>query len=126
MLELQTLLLLIPENLCADTSSFLTIFPQLTRHCKTVQLNFDASVSVTKYGSFCLSDFPLLTLNVPPTKEVAVLTDGLMQSVPSMKRSGLIILFVVVVIILAVDDLAELFGQFRTSALSILFIQKVV
>ena len=73
---------------------------------------------------FALVIFHCLILNFPPTKEVPVLKDGLVLSLPGMNRPGLVIVFVVVINSLAVDKLAELLGQLRTSDLSILLISK--
>ena len=64
---------------------------------KVSQPDFYASVCITKFGSFCLSYFPCLTLNFPPTKEVPVLTDCLILSLVVMKKPGLVIVSVVVV-----------------------------
>ena len=63
MLELQTMLLLIPEHLCANSFSFSDHFPQVdTTFQKAAQPDFDASVCITKFDSFCLSDHPLFNL----------------------------------------------------------------
>ena len=50
-----------------------------------------------------------------PTKEVPVLTNCFI-SLPGMNRPGLVIVFVVVLNTLGADELAELLGQLRTSA----------
>ena len=125
MLELQTLLLLIPEHFYVSSPPFLTIFRQLTPHCKTlpnlILMHLFVSLNLVP---FALVIFHCLILNFPPTKEVPVLTDCLILSLPSVNRPGLVIVFVVVVNTLAVDELAELLGQLRTSDLSILLIPK--
>ena len=52
------------------------------------------------------------------------MTDCLILSLPGMNRPGLMIVFVVVIVnVLAVDELAELLEQLRTSDLSILLTQ---
>ena len=51
-----------------------------------------------------------LISNFPQTKEVPVLTDCLIPSLPGMNRLGLKIAFVVVVNTLAVDEQSELLG----------------
>ena len=63
-----------------------------------------------------------LTLSFPPTKVVTVLTDCLMLYLSGMNNPGLVIIFADVVNNVAVGELAELFGQLRTSSLSILLI----
>ena len=73
---------------------------------------------------FALMIFNCLILNFPHTQEVLVLTECLILSLPGINRPGLVIVFVVIVNTLAVDELAELFGQLRTSDLSIWLIRK--
>ena len=51
---------------------------------------------------FALVIFHCLILDFPPTKEVPVLIDGLILSLPGMNRPSLVIVFVVAVNILAV------------------------
>ena len=63
--------------------------------------------------------FHCLVLNFPPTKEVPVLIDCLILSLSGMNRPGLVIVVVVVVNALAVEGLAELFGQLIISDLLI-------
>ena len=53
-----------------------------------------------------------------PTKEVPVLTNYFIISLPGMNRPGLVIVFVVVLNTLGADELAELLGQLRTSAVN--------
>ena len=55
---------------------------------------------------FVLVIFHCLILNFPPTKEVPVLTDFLILSLPGMNNLGLVIVFVVVVNTLVVDEQA--------------------
>ena len=62
MLESQTLLLLMPEHLNVSSTPFLTISPQFTPLQKAPRPDFDASVCITKFGSFCLSDLALFNL----------------------------------------------------------------
>ena len=69
--------------------------------------------------SFALVIFHYLVLNFPPTKEVPVLIDCLILSLSGMNRPGLVIVVVVVVNALAVEGLAELFGQLIISDLLI-------
>ena len=69
--------------------------------------------------SFALVIFHCLVLNFPPTKEVPVLIDCLILSLSGMNRPGLVIVVVVVVNALAVEGLAELFGQLIISDLLI-------
>ena len=69
--------------------------------------------------SFALVIFHCLVLNFPPTKEVSVLIDCLILSLSGMNRPGLVIVVVVVVNALAVEGLAELFGQLIISDLLI-------
>ena len=125
MLESQTSLLLIPEHFYISSPPFLTIFPQLTpcfkRLPNVILIHLFVSLNLVP---FALVIFHCLILNFPPTKEVPVLTDCLILSLPGMNRPGLVIVFVVVVNSLAVDELAELLGQLRTSDLSILLIPK--
>ena len=84
------------------------------------QLVFDSSVCITKFGLFCLSDLPLFNLEslppLSPTKDVHCLN----LSLPGMSKPGITSVFVVNA--LAVEELAELLGQLRTSDLSILLI----
>ena len=118
MLELQILLLLIPEYLCLNFSPFLTISPQLAACCKKLpKLIFIHLFCITKFGFFCSSDLPLFSLK--PTKEVPVLIDCLILPLSGMTRPGLVIVVVVVVNVLAVEGLAELFGQLIISDLLI-------
>ena len=74
--------------------------------------------------TFALVIFYCLILNFTHTKEILVLIDCLIVSLPGMNRPGLVIVFAVVINTLAVDELAELLGQLRTSDLSILLIPK--
>ena len=105
--------------------SFFDHFPLVdTALQKAPQPDFDASVCIIKFDSFCLSDLHCLILNFPRTKEVPVFTDCLILSLPGMNRPGLVILFVVVVNTLAIEKLAELLRQLRTSDLSILLVPK--
>ena len=69
--------------------------------------------------SFALVIFHCLVLNFPPTKEVPVLIDCLILPLSGMNRPGLVIVVVVVVNALAVEGLAELFGQLIISDLLI-------
>ena len=69
--------------------------------------------------SFALVIFHCLVLNFPPTKEVPVLIDCLILSLSGMNRPGLVIVVVFVVNALAVEGLAELFGQLIISDLLI-------
>ena len=69
--------------------------------------------------SFALVIFHCLVLNFPPTKEVPVLIDCLILTLSGMNRPGLVIVVVVVVNALAVEGLAELFGQLIISDLLI-------
>ena len=63
MLESQTLLLLIPKHLYISSPPFLAISPKLTSLLqKATQPDFDASVCINKFGSFCLSDLQLFNL----------------------------------------------------------------
>ena len=123
MLELQTLLLLIPEHLYVSSPPLLTISPQLTPCCRRLPnlILMDLFVSLNVVP-FALVNFHCLILNFPPTKEVLVLTYCLILSLPGMNKPGLVILFVVVVNTLAADNVAELLGQLRTSDLSVLLI----
>ena len=73
---------------------------------------------------FALVIFNCLILNFPPNKEVPVLTDCLILSLSGMKKPGLVIIFIVVVNTVAIDELAELLGQLKTSDISILLIPK--
>ena len=119
MLELQTMLLLIPEHLCANSYSFSDHFPQVdTPFQKAAQPDSDASVCISKFDSHCL------TLNFLPTKEVLALTACLILHLPGMNKLGLVIAFAVCVNTLVVDELVEMPGQLSTSDLSILLIQK--
>ena len=106
-------------------SSFSDHFPQLTSCCKRLAnlILKDLFVSLNM-APFALVIFHCLILNFPPTKEVLVLTDCLILSLPGMDRLGLVIIFVVAVNTLAVDKLAELLGQLKTLDLSILLILK--
>ena len=106
-------------------SSFSDHFPQLTSCCKRLAnlILKDLFVSLNM-APFALVIFHCLILNFPPTKEVLVLTDCLILSLPGMNRLGLVIIFVVAVNTLAVDKLAELLGQLKTLDLSILLIPK--
>ena len=123
MLESQTLLLLISEYLYISSPSFLTMFRQLAPCCKRlpnlILMQLFVSLNLVP---FALVIFHCLILNYPPTKEGP--KDRLVLSLPGMNRPGLVIVFVVVVNSLAVDELAELLGQLRTSDLSILLIPK--
>ena len=76
--------------------------------CVTISWKTEASLNLV---SLALVIFYCLILNFPPTKEVPVLTDCLILSLPGINRPGLVIVFVVVVNILAVDELAELLGH---------------
>ena len=69
--------------------------------------------------------FHCLTLNFPPTKEVPILTDSVILSLPGINKTDLVIIFVVPVNILAVDEPAGLLGQLRTFYLSILVISEL-
>ena len=51
------------------------------------QPDFDESVCITQFGSFCL---------LTSAKEVPVLTDCLILSLPGISKPGLVIVFVVV------------------------------
>ena len=53
-----------------------------------------------------------------PIKEVPVLTNCFIISLPGMNRPGLVIVFVVILNTLGVDELAELLGQLRTSVVN--------
>ena len=53
-----------------------------------------------------------------PTKEVPVLSNCFIISLPGMNRPGLVIVFVVVLNTLGAHELAELLGQLRTSAVN--------
>ena len=106
MLESQTWLLLIPEHLYVS-SPFRTISPQLTPRCKRlpnlILMHLFVSLNLVP---FALVIFHCLILNFPPTKEVLVLTDFLILSLPGMNSLGLVIVFVVVVNTLVVDEQA--------------------
>lgn len=70
MLEWQTLLPLIPEDLCATSPPFLTIFPQFTLRCK----RFPKLILIHQFVSLNFVPFPFLifnclTVSFPPTKE---------------------------------------------------------
>ena len=109
-------------NLAAiDSRTFICKFSYFSDHFPSVdtpkgpQPDFDASVCITKFGSFCLSDLPLFNLKFLTHQR---------SSCFDMNRLGLVIVFVVVVSTLAVDEQAELLGQLRRSDLSILLIPK--
>ena len=98
-------------------SSFSEHFPQVdTPLQKALQLDFDASVCFIEFGSFCLSDLPLLNVKFS-THQKSSCFDRL--SLPGMNRLGLVIVVVVVVNNLAVDRQAEQLGQLSSSDLSI-------
>ena len=107
MLESQTWLLLIAEHLYVSSPPFLTIFPQLTPRSKwlpnLISMHLFVSLNLVP---FALVIFHCLILNFPPTKEVPVLTDFLILSLPGMNSLGLVIVFVVVVNTLVVDEQA--------------------
>ena len=106
-------------------SSFFNHFsPVDTPLQKAPQPDFDASVCTTKFGTFCLNDLPPFNLTLSTPKEPHALIDCFILSLPGMNNPGLVIVFLVVVNTLAVDELAELLGQFKTSDLLILWIPK--
>ena len=115
MLESQTWLLLIPEHLYVSSPPFLTIFSQLTPRCKwlpnLISMHLFVSLNLVP---FVLVIFHCLILNFPPTKEVPVLTDCLILSLPGMNSLGLVIVFVVVVNTLVVDEQAGTVDDIRT------------
>ena len=115
------LLLLISENLCANSPLFLTTSPQVTSRCKglpnLILMHLFVSLNLAPFG---LVIYHYLTLNFQLNKEVLDLTDCLILSTSGMNQPGLVIVFVAVVNTLAADDLTELRGQLMTSDLSVL------
>ena len=78
MLELQTLLLLVSEHLCADPATFLPISPKLTsfykRLPKMMLMHLFVSLNLVP---FILVIFHCLALNFQPIKDAPVLADSL-------------------------------------------------
>ena len=72
--------------------------------------DFDASVCVTKFDSFCLSDLPLFNLKFSTHQRSPCFDDCLIVYLAGMSRPGLVIVFVAVLNTLAVDELTELPG----------------
>ena len=90
---------------------------------KAPQPDFDASLCISKFDSFSLSDLSLFNLKFS-TQQRSSCFDRLILYLPCINKPDLVVIFVVPVNILAVDELAELRGQLRTSDLSILLIPK--
>ena len=109
MLELQTLLLLVSEHLCADPATFLPISPKLIsfykRLPKMMLMHLFVSLNLVP---FILVIFHCLALNFTPIKDAPVLADSL-----------IVIFFAIIVNTFAVDEQAKLFGQLTISELSI-------
>ena len=117
-----------PRTFIWKFSSFSNHLPPVnTALLKVPQSDFDASACITKFGSFCLSDLPLFNLKFS-THQRSCCFDKLFNTISASYEQAWfsdcisiekkVIVFVVVVNSLAVDELAELLGQLRTSDLS--------
>ena len=89
---------IISRTFLCKFSSFSDHFPLAdTLLQKAPQPDFGASDCITKFCSFYVVIFHCLILNFPPTKEVPVLTNCLILSLPDMNRVSIVIVFVFVV-----------------------------